>query len=268
MAGTVEGKVVLVSGAGSSPDGWSNGAAAAVLYAREGAKVVAADINIAAAQATAAEIAGEGGESLAIQCDVTKEAEVAALVAETLRRFGRIDVLHNNVGTYAIEALEETSEASWDRVFAINLKSCYLAMKHVIPVMERQGGGSIINISSIASIRHLGVTYVTYSATKAAMNQMTRTTAVEFAPKNIRVNAILPGLMKTPMVEHSAGLAASYAKGDVAAMWRARDAQVPMGHMGEAWDVAYAALFLACDESKYVTGIELVVDGGITLKVN
>ena len=106
-------------------------------------------------------------------------------------------------------------------------------MKHVIPVMMRQGGGSIINISSIASIRHLGVSYVTYATTKAAMNQMTRTTAVEFAPNNVRVNAILPGLMKTPMVEHSAGLAASYAKGDVEAMWRARDAQVPMGHMGE-----------------------------------
>ena len=128
-------------------------------------------------------------------------------------------------------------------------------------------GGSIINISSIASIRHLGISYVTYGTTKAAMNQMTRTTAVEFAPKKVRVNAILPGLMKTPMVEHSAGLAASYAKGDVEAMWRARDAQVPMGHMGDAWDVANAALFLASDESRYVTGIELVVDGGITLKV-
>ena len=157
---------------------------------------------------------------------------------------------------------------SWDRVFAVNLKSAFLAMKHVIPVMVRQGGGSIINISSIASIRHTGVSYVTYAATKAAMNQMTRTTAVEFAPLHVRVNAVLPGLMKTPMVEHSAGLASSYAEGDVEAMWRARDAQVPMGHMGEAWDVANAALFLASDESKYVTGIELVVDGGITLKMS
>jgi hypothetical protein len=128
-------------------------------------------------------------------------------------------------------------------------------MKHVIPVMQKQGGGSIINISSIASIRHLGISYVSYGAlSKAAMNQMTRTTAVEFARDHVRVNAILPGLMKTPMVEHSAGLAASYAKGDVEAMWRARDAQVPMGHMGDAWDVANAALFLASDESKYVTG--------------
>jgi NAD(P)-dependent dehydrogenase (short-subunit alcohol dehydrogenase family) len=132
--------------------------------------------------------------------------------------------------------------------------------------MRAQGGGSIINISSIASIRHLGISYVSYAASKAAMNAMTRTSAVEFAKEQIRVNCILPGLMKTPMVEHSAGLAESYAKGDVAAMWRARDAQVPMGHMGEAWDVANAALFLASDESRYVTGIELVVDGGLTLK--
>src|SRR5260370_19552682 len=161
----------------------------------------------------------------------------------------------------------EVSEEDWDRVFAVNLKSAYLSMKPVIPVMARQGGRSIINISSIASIRHLGISYVSYGTTKAAMNQMTRTTAVEFAPQHIRVNAILPGLMKAPMVEHSAGLAASYAKGDIHAMRRGRHAQVPMGHMGDAWDVANAALFLASDESKYITGIELVVDGGVTLKV-
>jgi NAD(P)-dependent dehydrogenase (short-subunit alcohol dehydrogenase family) len=176
-------------------------------------------------------------------------------------------VLDNNVGIAETGSVIEVAESDWDRVFAVNLKSAFLAMKHVIPVMVAQRGGSIINISSIASIRHLGISYVTYGTTKAAMNQMTRTTAVEFAPRKVRVNAILPGLMKTPMVEHSAGLAASYARGDIEAMWRARDAQVPMGHMGDAWDVANAALFLASDESKYITGIELVVDGGITLKV-
>lgn len=134
--------------------------------------------------------------------------------------------------------------------------------------MERQGGGSIINISSIASIRWTGVPYSTYYATKAAMNHLSRTTAVEYAAKHIRVNCILPGLMKTPMVEKSTGLAQSYAApGDVEAMWKARDAQVPMGHMGTAWDVAYAALFLASDESRYVTGLDLVVDGGVTLKM-
>jgi NAD(P)-dependent dehydrogenase (short-subunit alcohol dehydrogenase family) len=139
-------------------------------------------------------------------------------------------------------------------------------MKHVIPVMVAQGGGSIINISSVASIRQVGISYVSYGASKAAMNQMTRVTAVEFAPKNVRVNAILPGLMKTPMVEHSAGLAASYAQGNVDEMWKKRDAQVPMGHMGEAWDVANAALFLASDEARYITGIELIVDGGLTCR--
>jgi NAD(P)-dependent dehydrogenase (short-subunit alcohol dehydrogenase family) len=133
--------------------------------------------------------------------------------------------------------------------------------------MERQGGGAIVNISSIASLRFLGVAYASYYATKAAINHLTRTTAVEYAAKKIRVNAVLPGLMKTPMVEKS-GLAKSYAAGDVEAMWRARDAQVPMGHMGDAWDVAHAALFLASDEARYITGVELVVDGGITLKVS
>jgi NAD(P)-dependent dehydrogenase (short-subunit alcohol dehydrogenase family) len=189
------------------------------------------------------------------------------MVAACLETYGRIDVLDNNVGIASMGCVVEVEEEEWDRVFAINLKSAYLSMKHVIPVMAKQGGGSIINISSIASIRHLGISYVTYATTKAAMNQMTRTTAVKYAPRHIRVNAILPGLMKTPMVEHSAGLAASYAAGDVEAMWRARDAQVPMGHMGDAWDVANAALFLASAESKYVTGLELVVDGGITCKV-
>lgn len=150
---------------------------------------------------------------------------------------------------------------------SVNLTSAFLAMKHVVPVMARQGGGSIINISSVASLRHLGVAYVAYATSKAAMNQLTQVSAVEFAPRKVRVNAILPGLMKTPMVEKSVGLAQAYADGDVEAMWRARDAQAPMGAMGDAWDVANAAVFLASEESRYVTGLLLVVDGGLTLKV-
>jgi NAD(P)-dependent dehydrogenase (short-subunit alcohol dehydrogenase family) len=238
-----------------------------VTFAREGAQVFCVDRNAAAAKETVEIIASEGGKATAFTADVSRSSDVEAMVAACLNAYGRIDVLDNNVGIAEMGSVVDVSEADWDRVFAVNLKSAFLAMKHVIPVMARQGGGSIINISSIASIRHTGVSYVTYAATKAAMNQMTRTTAVEFAPKHIRVNCVLPGLMKTPMVEHSAGLAESYAKGDVEAMWRARDAQVPMGHMGDAWDVANAALFLASDESKYVTGIELVVDGGVTLKL-
>src|ERR1700686_3340027 len=262
----LKGKTALVVGAGSIGPGWGNGKATAVTFAREGAQVVWVDRAAAGAAGTVKIIASEGGQATAFTADVSRAADIEAMVAACLKTYGRIDVLDNNVGIAEMGSLVEVSEADWDRVFAVNLKSAFLAMKHVIPVMTAQGGGSIINISSIASIRHLGISYVTYGTTKAAMNQMTRTTAVEFAAKNIRVNAILPGLMKTPMVEHSAGLAASYAKGDVEAMWRARDAQVPMGHMGEAWDVANAALFLASDESRYVTGLELVVDGGVTLR--
>ncbi|WP_024505921.1 glucose 1-dehydrogenase [Bradyrhizobium sp. ARR65] len=262
----LKGKVALVVGAGSIGPGWGNGKATAVTFAREGALVLCVDRNAAAAEETAKIIAGEGGKASAFTADVSRAGEVEAMVAACLKAYGRIDVLHNNVGIAEMGSVVDVTEAEWDRVFAINLKSAYLAMKHVIPVMVAQGGGSIINISSIASIRHVGISYVSYGASKAAMNQMTRTTAVEFASKHVRVNAILPGLMKTPMVEHSAGLAQSYAKGDVDAMWRARDAQVPMGHMGDAWDVANAALFLASDESRYITGIELVVDGGLTCR--
>src|SRR5712671_4158865 len=139
------------------------------------------------------------------------------------------------------EASWSLPEEEWDRIFAVNLKGCYLTMKHVIPIMEKQGGGSIINISSVAGIRYTGVPYSTYYATKAAMIHLTRTTAVQYAPKHIRVNAVLPGLMKTPMVEKTAGLAAQYGKGDIEEMWKVRDAQCPMGHMGDAWDVAASA---------------------------
>jgi NAD(P)-dependent dehydrogenase (short-subunit alcohol dehydrogenase family) len=263
----LKGKTAMVVGAGSIGPGWGNGKATAATFARQGAQVFCVDRNGAAAEETAGIITSEGGNARAFTADVSRAADVEAMVAACLKAFGRIDVLDNNVGIAEMGSVVEVTEAAWDRVFAVNLKSAFLSMKHVIPVMQRQGGGSIINISSIASIRHLGISYVTYATTKAAMNQMTRTTAVQYAADHVRVNAILPGLMKTPMVEHSAGLAASYAKGDVEAMWRARDAQVPMGHMGEAWDVANAALFLASDESKYVTGLELVVDGGITCKV-
>ena len=271
MAGRLDGKVALVIGAGSVGPGWGNGKAAAVLFAREGASVVCADLNEAAAEETVGLIHDEGGTAMPFKCDWTKADHVQSLVAHAIDRFGRIDILDNNVGIAEVGGVVELPEAEWDRVMDINLKGCFLAMKQVIPVMVRQfeqdgTGGSIINISSIASIRYTGVPYATYYASKAAMNHLTRATAVQYAARKIRVNCVLPGLMKTPMVEHAAGLAQEYAGGDVDEMWKARDAQVPMGHMGDAWDVAHAALFLASDEAKYVTGIELVVDGGITLK--
>jgi NAD(P)-dependent dehydrogenase (short-subunit alcohol dehydrogenase family) len=266
MTGRLAGKTALVIGAGSVGPGWGNGKATAVLFAREGARVLCVDVNEAAARETADIIRGEDGDADSGQADASNSADVARMVAACLDRYGRIDVLDNNVGIAEVGGVVELPEERWDRALAVNLKSCFLGMKHVIPVMERQGGGSIVNISSIASIRYTGVPYATYYASKAAMNHLTRATAVEYAPKKIRVNAILPGLMKTPMVEKSVGLAQSYAGGNVEAMWRVRDSQVPMGHMGDAWDVANAAVFLASDESRYVTGIELVVDGGITLK--
>lgn len=271
MSERLKGKVAIVAGAGSVGPGWGNGKATAVVFAREGAKVVCADMNLDAAEETAAIIRSEGGEAIAVKTDITRDDQVQALVAKTLETYGAIDVLDNNVGIAEVGGVVELPVETWDKVFKVNVTGLFLTMKHVVPVMQRQfeatgQGGSIINISSVASIRYTGVPYVSYAASKAALNQMTRTTAVQYARQKIRVNAVLPGLMKTPMVEHSAGLAQVYAKGDVAAMWAARDAQVPMGHMGEGWDVANAALFLASDESRYVTGLELVVDGGLTLQ--
>jgi len=256
MADRLKSKVALVVGAGSIGPGWGNGKATAVAFAREGARVFCADINLAAAEETARIIQHEGGQSSAHRADASSAADVAAMVEACVSAHGRIDVLDNNVGIAELGGVVELSEADWDRVLAVNLKSAYLTMKHVIPLMERQGGGSIINISSIASLRYTGVPFATYYASKAALNHLTRTTAVEYANRRIR----------TPMVEKSAGLAMTYAGGDIEEMWRVRDRQVPLGFGGNAWDVAWAAVYLASDESRYVTGIELVVDGGVTLK--
>lgn len=266
MADRLKGKVALVVGAGSIGPGWGNGKAAAVLFAREGAEVLCADVNLAAAEETARIIREEGGRAEAVQVDVVRQDQVKAMVDACQSAFSRVDIVDYNVGLAHVGSVVDLAEDEWDRIFDVNLKGCYLTLKHVLPVMEAQGGGSIINISSIASIRYTGVPYATYYATKAAMNHLTKTVAAEYASKGIRVNAVLPGLMKTPMVEKSAGLAGTYADGNVEEMWKIRDSQCPMGHMGDAWDVAYAALFLASDESKYVTGLELLVDGGITLK--
>ena len=263
---SLENKLAVVIGAGSIGPGWGNGKAIATLFAREGATAVCVDREPAACAETVDIIRAEGGKAEHRVADASKAADIEALIAEVTRDHGRIDVLVNNVGIAEVGGVTDVTEEDWDRVFAVNLKSCFFAMKYAIPGMRDCGGGSIINISSIASIRYLGVPYVTYAASKAAMNQMTRTTALQYAPDHIRVNCILPGLIKTPMVQKSSGLAAAYGRGDVEAMWRARDAQCPMGHMGTAWDVAEAALFLAGDGSGYVTGLELVVDGGITLK--
>ncbi|HYB11713.1 MAG TPA: SDR family NAD(P)-dependent oxidoreductase [Alphaproteobacteria bacterium] len=263
MGERLKSKVALVTGAGSVGPGWGNGKATAVLFAREGARVFACDINPLAVEETRRVVHEEGGVCEVHVGDVSKAAHVAAMVDACVKVFGRIDVLHNNVGIVEVGGPVETSEASWDRVNEVNLKSMFLTCKHVLPHMERQGSGAIVNIASISGIRWAGVPYVSYAASKAAAIHFTRVIALQYAHKGIRANSILPGLMNTPMIHSS--LVDAYGKtGDD--MVAKRDAQCPMGHMGDAWDVAYAALFLASDEAKYVTGTELVVDGGLTVK--
>ena len=256
-------KVALVSGAGSSGPGWGNGKAAAVLFAREGAKVLAADINLDAAIETKRIIEAEGGICEEVAGNVALADDVAGIVGACIAAFGRVDVLHNNVGIVEVGGPVETTEESWDRVNDVNLKSMFLTCKHVLPHMERQGKGAIVNIASVSGIRWLGVPYISYAATKAAIVQFTRVIALQYARKGIRANSILPGMMNTPMV-HAPGVIAAYG-GSAEEMVRRRDEQCPMGRMGDAWDVAYAALFLASDDAKYITGTELVVDGGLTV---
>jgi NAD(P)-dependent dehydrogenase (short-subunit alcohol dehydrogenase family) len=254
-------KVVLVTGCGSIGEGWGNGKAMAVLCARQGAKVYGVDINLEAAQATRDEIDRRGGTSFVERRDVTAADEVKAMVEACVERFGRIDVLINNVGRSEPGDPVSMNEDTWAGQLQINLNTAFLTMKQVIPLMAAQGGGSIINISSVAGLRYVGKPQVGYAAAKAALMQMTATTAVIHAKENVRINCIVPGLMHTPLV---ARLAEKYAGGDYDGFVQTRNNQVPMGRMGDAWDVAHAALFLASDQSRYITGIELVVDGGLT----
>lgn len=264
MGDRLKNKVAIVTGAGSIGPGWGNGKATAVLFAREGAKVLATDINLAAAEETKKIIGSEGGTCTVLKVDVSKSEEVKSMVDRCMQIYGRIDILHNNVGVVVAGGPVETSEETWDRIMAINLKSMFLTCKHVIPHMEKQGGGVITNISSIAAIRYTGIPYITYYTTKAGILGFTQAVALQYAPKNIRANSILPGLMHTPMFVEP--LKQAYAGGDIEKMFEIRHKQCPTGKMGEAWDVAYAAVYLASDEAKYVTGAQLVVDGGITCK--
>lgn len=266
MADRMKDKVALVSGAGSVGPGWGNGKAISVLFAREGAAIFGVDINIDAARETQRIVEEEeGGVFDAHAADVASGDQVADMVSACIDRFGRIDVLVNNVGIAKVGGPVDLDEAEWDRVMDINLKSVFLTSKHVLPVMEAQGGGSIVNISSIAAMRWTGVPYATYYASKGGMLSLTRGIALQYAKAGIRANCVLPGLMNTPMVH--AGLTGAYGKeGDVENLIKVREAQCPMGHMGDAWDVANATLFLATDDAKYVTAAELVVDGGITAK--
>jgi NAD(P)-dependent dehydrogenase (short-subunit alcohol dehydrogenase family) len=253
-------RVALVFGAGSSGPGWGNGKAAAVLYAREGARVAAVDIEPAAAEETCGIITAEGGEALALAADATRGEAVAAAVARTVARFGRIDVLHNNVGATEMGDPVALSEERWQAALDVNLTGAFLACKHVLPIMLRQGKGAIVNVSSIAAERIGTYPHFVYAAAKAGQNQFTRALAVQYAAHGIRANAVMPGLIDTPLIYRQ--ILGQH--GDAAAMIAERSRRAPMGRMGDAWDVARAALFLASDEAGYITGACLPVDGGLS----
>ena len=251
-------KIALVFGAGSSGPGWSNGKAAAVAYARQGARVVAIDRVEQAAQETVECIRAEHNQALAVQADVADTRAVAAAVEQAMEAFGRIDILHNNVGTTVMGGPVELSEEAWNRSLDINLGSVYRTCKAVLPHMIRQRRGAIINISSLASTRWTGYPYFAYYAAKAAVNQATVALAMQYARHGIRANAILPGAIDTPLIYRE--ISSQY--GSIEEMRAARDRAVPTGKMGTAWDIAHAAVFLASDEASFITGVCLPVDGG------
>lgn len=260
MAGRLEGKVAIVTGAGTRGEGVGNGKACAILYAREGAKVIAADIDIEAAEATAQEIRGDGGECVALKADVSRSEDCRAMVEACIDRFGKLHVLHNNVGITNSGGPVEYGEDQWERMMNINAKSVFLTAKYALPHMERQRCGSIVNIGSINGERAIPFPKFAYAASKAAMIAMSREIAIQYAPMGIRSNVVLVGLIKSPIVVQNN---TTLYGGDVEEMWQKRDRMSPTGKQGEVWDIANASVFLASDESRYVNGVVLPVDGGL-----
>jgi len=262
MGERLKGKTAIVTGAGSILPGMGNGKATAIVFAREGAKVMAVDYNLEAAEETKRLIDEEGGECIVFKADVSKASDCRSMIESCVQTFGRIDILHNNVGMGGYGGAVEASEDFWNKTMNVNLKSMFLTCKYALPYMEKQGSGSITNISSLNSIRVQPAPAIAYAVSKAGVIALTREIAIQYAAKGIRANAIIPGFMKTPMVEFYNPDA--YGDGDVETMWRRRDAMCPTGKQGEPWDVAYAALFLNSEEAKYITGTSLVVDGGVS----
>ena len=265
MSGRLEGKTAMVVGAGQTPgDTIGNGRATALLFAREGARVLAVDRRLDSARETVAGIESEGGEAQAFAADATHEPDCQRMVAHCVETWGRLDVLHNNVGIGGGDAgPAHLDEEAWDRILAVNLKSVVLPCKHALPVMRRQQGGSIVNVSSIAAVCSTPI--VAYKASKAGVNAYTQSLAVGNAKHGIRANVIMPGLMNTPMAIEGIAEATGVPKEELI---RRRDAQVPLGgKMGTAWDVAYAALFLASEEARFITGVALPVDGGQSARI-
>ncbi len=253
-------KVAVVVGAGQTPgETMGNGRAAAILFAREGAKVLLVDRDLESALETEAMIRKEGGESSSLKADIVKEHDCQTIAQTAIERYGRIDVLQNNVGIGGGDAGPTKLDPDvWDKIMEVNVKGAFMTCKYVLPIMREQGAGSIINISSVAAQCSVGI--VAYKSSKAALNAFTHSVALGNAKFGIRANVIMPGLMDTPMAIEGISTARGVSANELREQ---RNALVPLrGKMGTAWDIAYASLFLASDESSFITGIELPVDGG------
>ena len=268
MTGRMQDKVVLVTGAGSVGPGWGNGRAISVRMVQEGARVMALDREQERLEETlslAQAVTGVNqGQIASMTCDVTRSDAIAQAVRATVEKFGRIDVLINNVGGSAPGGPVEMSEEVWHAQISHNLTSVFLTCKHVLPLMEAQGGGAIVNMASTSGLRWTGAAQVAYAATKAAVIQMGRVIAVQYAKKGVRVNTVVPGQLHTPMVETR--LAKQRAGGDVEALLAQRQSRIPLPFMGDGQDTASAVLFLASDEARFITGTEIIVDGGMSVR--
>jgi len=254
-------KVAIVTGAGCVGAGWGNGRAIAVRLAEEGARVFAVDRDPDRLAETL-DLAGGARASIKTwTCDVTSSESVAAMAAACLEAFGTIDVLVNNVGGSAAGGPVEMTESVWDTQIDVNLKSVFLTCKHVLPTMLAKRSGAIVNIASTSGLRWTGSAQVAYAATKAGVIQLSRVVAVQHAAQGVRVNTVVPGQLHTPMVETR--LAGQRAGGDVEGLLAQRQKRIPLGFMGDGRDTASAVLFLASEDARFITGTELIVDGGM-----
>lgn len=261
----LEDKVAIVVGAGQTPgETIGNGRATALLFAREGAKVITVDRDLSSARETEAAIRAEGGEAIAFEADIVDEGQCEALARDVRDRFGRVDVLHNNVGIGTSDANAlDLEEPSWRRIIDTNLTGMFLTCKHVLPIMREQQSGSVVNISSIAAVAAYPL--LAYKVSKAAVNALTCQLAITNAECGVRVNAIMPGLINTPMAIEGISKERQISREELI---RRRDARVPLRKkMGSAWDVAHAALFLASEEASFITGVVLAVDGGQSVRI-